>query len=1003
MDDQANFDGKIAIVGISLRAPGVSNPQELWASLLAGTVSSPSVGSGKSGSTFFARQIAGIGEFDHKLFKMQPSLALISDPQLRLFLTLAWEALEDAGVDPQRFGGRIGVFAGCGRDDYRRYLLDKEPSYSAIHGRQQIDVMNDRDYFAANLSYQLNLTGPSLTIQTACSTSLVAVHVATHSLLTGESDLAIAGGLTVQIPDLGGYQYQEGSIYSADGRCRPFTEESTGTVPSSGGGLVILARAGDVDARFLRPYACIIGTAVNNDGARKMNFAAPTADGHEAAIREALDFAGVEADQIDFVQAHGTGTRLGDEIELSAMRRTYGAAASNDHPCALGSIKANLGHTDTGAGVLGLITCALAVKEGTIPPTPSQVGDGNDIVHRDGPSRLFIPRRPVSWPSQKRRRAAVSSLGLGGTNAHAIVEEAPESHPGRAQEPGPSVFTLSGTNAKALGNAARQLAAFMECNRDAPIQGIASTLWHGRQHLAHRWAATIASREDGIKCLSDLAGKADEAVPVAGTSKLAILLQGQGERIGHSFAGLARISPSFRREFGILRDAILDAGGEDVLRYETMSDDNPLLERTDFVQPLLFALQVALLRSLGIAKARPILLVGHSLGEFVSAIFGGLMNDGDAAAAIVMRGRLMAAAPEGAMVAVRVPDSEAIALCEEFDLEVTTTLSESTLILGGDRGAVQRLVDSAAARHFVAILLPARKAFHSRAMEVASHEFTRFLKGIRLNAPIFDIASNSTGDRLSPDLAVSPAYWGNQIRAPVNMKRAIDTLLTASPTGILDIGPGRGMSNLVRERARSTSSNPATFCFAPGRPRPANDPDLGAFAAMWCAGFDIELPVPQCKAERLPTYPFDSAVFWPSASAEVASLTLARSATSTNGDMSNNATTIAKKLEADTGAPNSGVYKSIHRIWSDAFGHSGLSERDDFFEVGGTSLHAAQILRRVNTECGVRVRLHDLYDYPILSDFSAYVASQLGGHVPQASRSDEGATIRRPESRSNHA
>jgi acyl transferase domain-containing protein len=964
MAEQLPFDGKVAIVGMALRAPGASNVDEFWSLISEGRVSEAPRAT--RDGWLQPRQIDRLAEFDANVFGMQPAEALLADPQLRASLELSWQALENAGVDPERHPGKIGVFAGCGRDDYRRKVLDKDPSYDQVHGQQQISIVNDRDFFASNLAYRLNLKGPAMTIQTACSTSLVATHIAIRSLLTGECDLAIAGGITIQIPDMLGYQALEGGIYSRDGKCRPFVEGSDGTVPASGGGFVVLCRSQDLEKYRLTACAVIAGSAINNDGSGKMNFAAPVAEGHEAVIREALDFAGIGASEIDFVQAHGTGTRLGDEIELKALRRTYGVRAKIDSkPCAIGSIKANVGHTDTGAGILGLIACAKALQEHIIPPTPSQEGDGTDLLSVDDQSDIYIPRQSINWQkSGGTRKAAVSSLGLGGANAHIVLEEANLLGRDLSNSQKTCILTLSAASGTALQIARDQLADFLQTKPDYAPAMFAGTLWSGRQRLIHRWAETVASQEEAIQCLRDQTS--DSIRHPQHDPKLGILLQGQGERIGKTYTELLHISPNFRQEFILMRDVIADAGGDDILKLEKLDSGDELLQQTKFVQPLVFATQIAFLRSLKISANHKLTLAGHSLGELVAAIFGGLMSDEDAAAAVVMRARLMDAAPEGSMVAVKANLPQALLVCSDYSLEIAAVLSPDTHVLAGSVDSVQKFIVASQTSGMAVTLLPAKKAFHTTAMQAAASDYAEFLKSVTLRRPKHEVASY-LGGSLSAELAIRPNYWAEQISTRVNMDAALESFVSTKPHAVLDVGPGRGLSNLLRNASAFDKRTFPVFALSKVQRRSDAGLDHSALPKLWEAGFNIELPVSESRSVELPTYPFEDTRYWPDPSP----LSLDPA---TNSEVSHVHEALQNATEVEANA--SPTLASIQRIWSEAFGRPEVHKEDDFFDIGGTSLHATQILRRVSDECAVKVRLHDLYDYPVLSDFAAYVSEQ---------------------------
>lgn len=975
MNNYSAFDHRIAVIGLALRAPDASNPTEFWNNLISGKISN-SITQSIGGSTEFQpRQIRRIKEFDRYLFNMQPAEVTLADPQQRGFLELTWEAFEDAGLDPTRVNSRVGVFAGCGRGDYRRYLLDKNPMYEVMYGRQQIEFGNEPDYFATNVAYRFNLKGPSFTVQSACSTSLVAIHLAVRSLLTGECDFAVAGGLMIQIPEVSRYHYQEGGICSIDGLCRPFTEGSSGTVPASGGGVVVLVRASDVDIYNVSPYAYVVGTAINNDGGRKMNFAAPTVSGHVAVINEALDFAGLKQEQIGFVQAHGTGTQLGDKIEFSALHQTYGHLISqNTGRCAVGSIKANIGHTDAGAGVLGFIASVLALDKMVIPQTPSQKGDGRDMLTTDKESRLFIPRTNIPWKNERVRRAAVSSLGVGGTNAHVILEEAPKKQLPGVLKDQPTVLVLSAATSSSLQDVAKQMLDFLDNDKEnLPLSIITSTLWYGRTHLRYRWATSVKTKIDAsekLRSMITVVNKKTTIFPKI-SPKLGILLPGQGVILDRSYIQLLNTNSVFRSLFYRFRDMILSCDGPDIIEYESMTADDPRLNDTEFMQPLLFALQLSLLRSLCLDQAKPEIILGHSIGEFIAAIFGGLLNDEDAVAAVVMRSKLMAASPVGSMVTVRATEKEAQQFCSDFDLEIASKLSSSVNVLSGSKDAVRDLMKMATYKKITAIPLPVTKAFHSRAMEEAATEFTNFIKQFTLKVPSVAIASNFDGKLLQPSTVVDPQYWGDQIKRCIDMRAAIDTLISVSPDGVLDLGPGDGLTNLVRERVHKQIEKPVFFVIAPTQPKKSENIGLDTLVAMWEFGFDIQLSIDKYQAVRLLTYPFESTEYWPQQQK-------ADSLFGSYNDSKLNSCSISEDVDSKNNSIEIiTVLDKIRCIWFETFGRDDIDDEDDFFEIGGTSIHATQILRRINTELNIKIRLHDLYDYPILKEFSRYSEDQL--------------------------
>lgn len=984
-----DLDNAVAVVGLALRVPGAGDPETFWDGLVEGVVHLPAAGTDQgSGGTgapsgpLRAGQIERFAEFDAELFGMSPAQAAVTDPQHRVLTELVWEALEDAGVEPGAGTDRVGVFAGCGPDAYLHANVLTDERLARVHGREQLQIGNSRDFLATAISYRLGLTGPSMTVQTACSTSLVAVHQAVRSLLTYECDIAVAGGVTVHPVDRPVYEYAEGGIVSPDGRCRTFTEGSLGTVPSSGAGIVVLRRATEVAGRHAgSARAHIVGSAVNNDGADRMSLVAPSPRGQADVIREALESAGLTAGDVGYVETHGTGTVLGDRIELEALAEVYGADASHV-PCALGALKPNIGHCDTAAGVVGLIKTVLAVERGTVPPVATQPGDGPDVEL--GSSRFFLPRKAEPWGEDVPRHAAVSSFGLGGTNAHIVL--APASAPPApsiAQHGRPGTAVLSAGSINALQEKARSLAQWLQGpGADSSLTDMLATLAYGRRTLGTRWAAALpaeenTAREQLLTGLNTLAagGRGRTAAP---QPAVAALLPGQGVSLAGAGMQYAAGDDAYRADFSELCAKVSAVGGPELSDFAHWPADDPRLADTAVVQPLLFVLSTAGLRLIERHGLRPTVLLGHSVGELAAAAHARIFALDDAVAAVVERGRLMAGAPRGAMVAVRADESTARRLAEGLALDVCGLNAPDNTVVGGEPEAVGELERRCREQGISVSRLATSRAFHSRTMTAAADAFERFLDRFTLCAPApgLTVVSNLTGDVLTAEQATDPAYWARQLRSTVRLDDALRTVLAAEPDVLLGVHRGRTLSNLARQSARRLGADPLVTDLLGDGSRDEATAVRDTLAQLWTAGCAVDLGIANGRAAvRLPGYPFAATRHW----VEPVARTVATEPGGTPGLDVPDAPEPHGRLPqppvghtpADGAEGAAGATAVVAGLWQSAFGGEPLRPEDNFFTLGGTSLQAAQLITVVNNELLLAMRLQDLYENSSLGDFTA--------------------------------
>jgi len=793
--------------------------------------------------------LEGADRFDASFFGLTPRQAVLIDPQHRVFLECAWDALENAGHDPETDAGEIGVFAGASLNTYLFGLSAAEEGKNL--GNFQVVTGNDKDYLATRVSYLCNLRGPSITVQTACSTSLVAIHMACRSLVNGECDMALAGGVSVSAPQKRGYFYSEGGTGSPDGHCRAFDARAQGTVSGEGVGIVVLKRLADALADGDRIEAVILGSAINNDGSSKVGYTAPSVGGQAAVITRALRVAGISPETISYVEAHGTGTPLGDPIEIAALTQAFRRQTGKSGFCAIGSVKTNIGHLDAAAGVAGLIKTVLALRHGEIPPSLGFERPNPRIAFQESP--FYVNQRLAEWRANGTpRRAGVSSFGFGGTNAHVVLEEAPPEEPASPSPRPWKLLVLSARTPAALDRRVDDLAAHLEAQPELDLEDVAWTLQVGRRTFGHRAAAVCRDLQDGLQALRSrrlaTAAEGETDRPVA------FLFPGQGARPAEGLAALSRAEPVFRREMDRCAEILgLDLWGD--------------LRSTAVTQPVLFAVEHSLAelwRSWGV---QPGALLGHSLGEYVAACVSGVLSLEDGLRLVVERGRWMEEGmPEGAMLAVPLPPEEV----EGFlggALSLAAVNAPSRCVLSGSPAAIAALAGDLAGRGVSCRRLAVERAFHSRDVEAVQPALAAFLRRLDLQPPRIPFLSCLTGTWITDEEATDPVYWARQMRAPVRFAEAVDALLAGGPRVLLEVGPGRALAGLARQHP---SRPKAVSSLAAGQS--ADAAILSALGGLWLAGARIDWNAVHAGERRrrvaLPSYPFERSSHWFAATKE---------------------------------------------------------------------------------------------------------------------------------------
>ncbi|MCX7568805.1 beta-ketoacyl synthase N-terminal-like domain-containing protein [Tumebacillus sp. DT12] len=862
----------IAIVGLSGRFPGAKNTAEFWQNLIGGAESIEVFSEEDLTESTVDRThpdyipagavLEDADTFDAPFFDFLPSEAEITDPQQRLFLECSWEALEDAGYDSKKYDGRIGVFGGVGRNTYVNRLY-ANPDLIAAVGQYPAAVGNDADFLATRVAYKLNLRGPAITVQTACSTSLVSVHLACQSLLTYECDMALAGGAAVKTPQKEGYIHQEGGIFSKDGHCRAFDENSSGTVLGNGVGLVLLKRLEDAVADGDHVYAVIKGSAINNDGAAKVGFTAPSVERQADVIADALALADIDPATISYVETHGTGTALGDPIEISALTEAYRLHTEESGYCAIGSVKTNIGHLDTAAGVTGLIKTALSLHHRQLPPTLHYQAANPKIDFANSPFYVNVELR--DWKAGEHpRRAGVSSFGMGGTNAHAVLEEAP-----LLEKAGESrsnhLLVLSAKTATALDAITDNLATYFEQRPQADLADAAYTLQVGRREFHHRRTVVAADGAEAARLLRER----PQAREAAGESTpLLFVFSGQGSQ----YIGMARdlydTERTFRETVDRCADLLRPHLGRNLLDLiypaeETADEARDLLNQTRYTQPALFVIEYALATQLLAWGMQPAAMFGHSIGEYVAATLAGVIALEDALPLVAARGRLMQEMPVGSMLAVQLSEDQASKYLTP-EISIAGINGPHSVVLAGPTDAIAALEQELVKQNVLVRALQTSHAFHSAMMEPVLARFEELVGRIELQAPSMPYLSNVSGTWITVAEATDPAYYSRHLREAVRFADNVRTALTEHPQAVvLEVGPGRSLSTLIRQQIQAEGIEAAVLSTTrhPDEKQPDDAFLLTAVGQLWGFGVGIDfLRFNEGSAVRrvsLPTYPFE--------------------------------------------------------------------------------------------------------------------------------------------------
>ena len=1013
-NDSSSVVPEIAIIGMSGRFPGADSLEEFWQNLRNGvesvcTFTNSSIDPNRP---ITGGRLAGAELFDAAFFGFNPREAEITDPQHRLTLECAWAALESAGYNPYTYGSLIGVFVGCSPGWYGIRLFSN-PEVARALGQMQVMVGTDSHFLATRVSYKLNLRGPSLLIQTACSTSLVAVHLACQSLLNGECDMALAGGvglplIACSVADWQSISTADGGIVSADGHCRAFDADAQGTVGGDGVGIVVLKRLEEALRDGDCIQAVIKGSAINNDGSLKVGYTAPSIEGQAKVIAEAIAISGVEPESITYVEAHGTGTPMGDPIEVAALTRAFGSHGGKRQFCGIGSVKTNIGHLDGAAGIASLIKTILALKHSQLPPSLHFKSPNPNIDFENSP--FYVNHELREWKSNGwPRRAGVSAFGFGGTNAHMMLEEAPAKKPLESLRIG-KLWLLSARTPAALEQATNNLRNYLDANRETDLADAAYTLQVGRRHFAHRRAFVAGDRDATLAALGSFASQ-----PRSGAEsprKAQFLFPGQGAQYVNMGRELYQTEPGFREQIDRCCTLLTPDLGFDLraLLYPdpaATAEAEQKLNQTSNTQPALFVVEYALAQLWLEWGVQPGGMLGHSIGEYVAATLAGVFSLEEALHLVAARGRLMQALPPGAMLAVPLGERQ-IAERLTSEVSVAAISGPSACVVSGTFSGIQQLKHELSQGGIESLLLETSHAFHSHMMEPALEAFAAIFRKIRLSPPAIPYVSNVTGDWITAEEATDSQYWVRHLREPVRIGDGIAVLAKDAGSVLLEVGPGRTLSSLVRHNVTNPAERIAVSSLRHPREQSSDQQFiLNSLGKMWVAGVSIDWQGFHRREKRyrvsLPTYPFERQRYWIDfvRTETTDRIPGASSAVPDKSEVAaGRASALPLQARADSDvpfvAPCTQAEKTISEFWSVALGISGIGIKDNFFDLGGNSLVAIQLIARLRTAFGFDVVPEVFFDNPTIESFAAAIAAKIpaeGSAQGEGTQPSEGATI----------
>ncbi len=1007
--DEQPLEG-IAIIGMAGQFPGAPDIATFWQNVAAGKSSISHFSSAElevrssagleNGPDYVAARgvLKDPGLFDAEFFGISPRDAESMDPQHRIFLETCWNALEDAGYDSTSYTGQIGLFGGCSLNTYLLANLCQDRAFiDELTGSYQVGEFrsfmgNDKDFLTSRVAYKLNLRGPCISVASACATSLVAICQASQSLLNYQCDMSLAGGVSVTFPQRRGHMYSEGSIGSKDGLCRPFDAAATGTVFSHGAGVVVLKRLEDAIADRDNITAVIRGFGVNNDGSMKAGYMAPGVDGQSGVIAAAQAMAGIDARSITYIEAHGTATPLGDPIEVAALTKAFRLSTEDSGFCAIGTAKANVGHLDAAAGVTGVIKTALSLSKATLPPLAQFETPNPNIDFANSP--FYVNRELSPWHSDGPRRAGVSAFGVGGVNAHVVLEEAPSLVASSASLRSAQLLCLSARSQPALNAAIENLAQSLQLRPELPLEDVAYTLAVGRKAFDHRATFVCANAEDAIAKLRSANAQTNRVIS-SKRPEVVFLFPGQGSQFAGMGSSLYATEALYRKQVDECAEVLLSLMGHDIRSVlfpadTTTSEAAERIQQTQFAQTGIFVTEFAMAKLWQSWGIEPRTMAGHSIGEYVAAVLAGVMSLEDALRLVSIRGRMMQEMARGGMVGVRLSESE-LQPYLSGDISLAALNAPKLSVLAGSIEAIECLEQRLTSDGALFRRLRTSHAFHSSMMDPMLSAFEAEVAKVSLHPPSRPYVSSFTGTWIEPEQATSPRFWSEQVRNPVRFADALKTIMS-TPQILLEVGPGSTLSTLARQQPNSSESVIVSSLSQRDEQSPAEAGSLQeALGQLWMAGAapnwtDVYAPEQRCRVP-LPTYPFERKLHWVEPPSHTAvSTTKERSTfvTSASLDTRREEESISVATEPLREAQMPERKLRLQPIVAEVFTQlSGIDVTPDqvdhqFLELGLDSLFLTQATQGLQKKFGVKLTFRQIMEqYTTIASLAGYLDSVL--------------------------
>jgi amino acid adenylation domain-containing protein len=1003
-----NTNEHIAIIAMDGKFPGSDNLNEFWQNLINGKESISDFTSEElmkngvcnnlfTNSNYVRRRgvLKDIELFDSYFFEQSPNESALTDPQHRIFLEISSNALEKAGYNPDKFEGKIGVFAGCLDSSYQTKVLNNYPEFLNSFDMYQIGVANSGMYLSTKVSYKLNLTGPSLNINSACSTSLVTVIEACEQLNRHTCDLALAGGVSISLPQKEGYLYEKEGILSEDGHCRAFSNNATGTVASNGAGVIVLKRLSDALKDRDHIEAVIIGYSVNNDAYDRNGFTAPSAKGQANCIYEALKKADINPEDIKYIETHGTGTKIGDPIEIRALTEAFRAFTSKTQFCGIGSLKTNIGHTYCAAGIAGLIKAALVVKNHQIPPTLHFKEANSNIDLSSSP--FYVNNKLISYKNKKLENsiASVSSFGFGGTNAHLILKEYKEKPKEKTIARRIKIITISSKTADAIDIIAKNLSKFFIENKP-DISDVAFTLNTGRREFNHRRVFIGENCDEFIdSCKNNKLANFTKETKNNYYCNIAFMFPGQGSQYPNMALGLYKNEPFFKDIVTKCFDLLKLEYNIDLLPIvfpfdKNTEDADNKLENTLYSQTALFVIEYALAKLFINWGVKPQALIGHSFGEYVAACISESITLEHALFLIVNRAKILQKLPPGAMLSINLKEEE-IAKILPNSLSIATINAPSLCVISGDKEALDnfivKVLQAYSDRELNVKFLKTSKAFHSKSIDLIMDEYSDILQKVSFISPKIPIFSTSLGKEVCNEIT-DKKYWLEQMRHAVCFSDSIKALDDKKLTTFIEIGPGNSLSSLTKLNL-TDDKNRAPILIINSLIEPKLDNEHEHFTAkttylslakLWLNGVNInwnkfyqnELN----NRIELPTYPFDKQYCWPDKKYKKKP-DVQKSENDICFDTIENTTADISEIKFKDGIKacddSSSIELFLIKLFEEILGIKDTAGHSDFFDLGGDSLSAAKLISKISRRFSVKIELIDIYANPTIKNLTDFI------------------------------